>query len=180
MGFEPTSAVGLWRERLVTLVTQDTPERETAVALLTAWDLQTDPDNTRASLMMMTLSYLHDAGVVSASQLGLDTVSDEQLLTAFEQAMSHLQTHFGRLDVPWGQVNRLQRGSVDLPLGGGPDTLHAIYGVVDETADDGRLHGIAGDSYILLVTWDAHGNVSSHSIHQFGTGNPRCRFPPLR
>ena len=42
------------------------------------------------------------------------------------------------LDVPWGEVNRLRRGTVDLPLGGAPDVLRAIYGC---PAADGRLEG---------------------------------------
>ncbi len=80
--------------------------------------------------------------------------------------MTHLREHYGRIHVPWGEVNRLRRGAVDLPLGGGPDVLHAIYGNFDE---DGRLRGNAGDSYILLVSWGADGQITSRSIHQFGS-----------
>src|SRR5205814_8276557 len=46
-----------------------------------------------------------------------------------------LQTHFGRLDVPWQDVLRLRRGTVDLGLFGGPDLLHAVYG---RPGGDGR------------------------------------------
>jgi penicillin amidase/acyl-homoserine-lactone acylase len=63
-------------------------------------------------------------------------------------------------------VNRLQRGTIDLPVGGGPDIVRAVYG---NLLADGRLAGIAGDSYVMLVTWDRDGNVSSQSIHQFGS-----------
>ncbi len=58
------------------------------------------------------------------------------------------------------------RGKVDLGLGGGPDVLHAVYG---EKISDGRLKGMAGDSYVLLVSWDANGRVHSRSIHQYGS-----------
>jgi penicillin amidase/acyl-homoserine-lactone acylase len=81
---------------------------------------------------------------------------------------------FGRLDVPWGEVNRLRRGSVDLPLGGAPDTLRAIYTRRD---DDGRRRAVGGDSYVLLVEWDREGRVSSRSIHQYGSATADPRSP---
>ena len=31
-----------------------------------------------------------------------------------------------QVGVPWGDVQRLRRGTVDLPLGGGPDVLNGI------------------------------------------------------
>ncbi len=86
--------------------------------------------------------------------------------TSFSQAVDLLLEQFGTVEVPWQEVNRLVRGDVDLGLGGSPDVLHAIYG---ELGEDGRFHGIAGDSYILLVTWQPDGSVSSQSIHQFGS-----------
>jgi len=58
------------------------------------------------------------------------------------------------------------RGAVDLPIGGGPDILHATYGALQE---DGRLKITDGDSYVLLVIWDKDGNVHSMSVHQFGS-----------
>lgn len=53
-------------------------------------------------------------------------------------------THFGRVDMPWGDVNRLMHANVDLSIGGGPDILHATYG---ELQEDSRLKNTDGDSY---------------------------------
>ncbi len=88
------------------------------------------------------------------------------LMDSFIKAVDMLIQHFGRLDVKWGDVNRLIRGDVDLPIGGAPDILHATYG---ELQEDGRIKINAGDSYILMVIWDKDGNVSSQSVHQFGS-----------
>lgn len=52
-------------------------------------------------------------------------MSMNRLLDAFTQAVDTLMTNSGRVDMPWGEVNRLMRGPVDLPTGGGPDLLHA-------------------------------------------------------
>ena len=77
------------------------------------------------------------------------------------------QTHFNQIDPEWGDVNRLRRGALDLPLGGGPDTLGASYGRPSE--EDGRIEANNGDGFVMIVAWDQDGNVSSQSIHQFGS-----------
>ncbi len=56
-------------------------------------------------------------------------------------------------------------GKVNLGLGGGPDVLYCVYG--EWTGK--YLEGRAGDSYILLVTWDKDGKVRSKALHQFGS-----------
>jgi acyl-homoserine-lactone acylase len=76
--------------------------------------------------------------------------------------------------VAWGEVNRLRRGPVDAPLGGAPDTLRAVYG---RDAGDGRLQGVAGDSYILLVEWDREGRVASRSVNPYGSAVRDPRSP---
>ena len=47
------------------------------------------------------------------------------------------------------EVNRLRRGNVDLGLAGAPDIVRAVYRELEE---DGRFRGVAGNSYVLLVT----------------------------
>ncbi len=47
-------------------------------------------------------------------------------LDTVRAASRHLRTHFGRLDPPLGDVLRLRRGDVDLPLEGAPDVLRAL------------------------------------------------------
>ena len=88
------------------------------------------------------------------------------LLAALTDAVNILIENYGRVDVPWQEVNRLRRGDVDLGLSGAPDVLHAIYGNLEE---DGRFRGIAGDAYVMLVTWLPDGSVRSRSIHQYGS-----------
>ena len=45
---------------------------------------------------------------------------------SYRAAVRTLLRHHGRLDVPWGEVNRFRRGTLDLPASGGPDVLRAI------------------------------------------------------
>ncbi len=164
MTYHPDSVVVQLAERIPGLV--DDPDLIEAVDVVAAWDREADPDDPATALMITTLAELLDAGVdLNASQLAVGVVSDEELRTAFAAAGARLIEHFGRVDPPWSEVNRLVRGDVDLGLGGGPDLLHAVYG--DQV--DGRFEGIAGDAYVLLVTFRADGSVVSESVHQFGS-----------
>ena len=148
------------------------PEADTdtirAQEVIRNWDLSTNPENTGAALMVYTLHALAEKypGSVRLSRLGEGEVNEAMLMDAFTSAVKTLNENFGRVDIPWGDVNRLMRGTVDLPIGGGPDILHATYGAMQE---DGRLKITDGDSYVLLVIWDKDGNVSSLSVHQFGS-----------
>lgn len=136
-------------------------------ALLADWDLRVDPANPAAALAVLTLSNINDTygPFRPSAMVGVDT-PDDVVLAAFSAAIDHLLTHFGRLDVPWMEVNRLQRGTLDIGIGGGPDILHAVYGSMGA---DGRFHGIAGDGVVYLVRWLPDGSVESYSIHQYGS-----------
>jgi penicillin amidase/acyl-homoserine-lactone acylase len=117
--------------------------------------------------MILTLHYLNEADAdIKPSALVGGEVGSAELLESFSQAVHTLREEHGRLDVPWSHVNRLQRGKVDLGLGGGPDVLHAVYGDMQQ---DGRFKGFVGDSYVLLVAWDADGRARSYSVHQYGS-----------
>jgi penicillin amidase/acyl-homoserine-lactone acylase len=125
-------------QRIVNGPMPEEPELRAAVELLRRWDLRTDPDNIGTALAVLTVQPLVGQ---------LDEVALTTLMASLANAVDTLQEAFGRIDVPWQEVNRLRRGDLDL----------------------GLLQGYAGDSYVLLVTWDASGVVSSDSIHQFGS-----------
>jgi acyl-homoserine-lactone acylase len=91
------------------------------------------------------------------------------------EAAGYLQKHFGRLDVPLGELIRLRQGKVDLPLDGGPDALRAAMNY--DEAPDGRLAIRHGDSFIMFVTWDKAGKVRSESVQPFGSASTRPDSP---
>jgi len=95
-----------------------------------------------------------------------DTHLDVPPIDALRHAINTLKTHFGRIDPEWGQVNRMRRGQLELPIDGGPDIYRAVYGVAQK---DGTLTAAAGDTLIMFVTWDKAGALSSDSINQFGS-----------
>ena len=149
---------------------------QTAVSILNQWDLNTNPDSHGATLAVLTLHFLNEAEAVdlNVSKLIDNELPEAHVRDSFEQAVNLLRRQFGQVDVPWQQVNRLQRGDLNLGLGGAPDVLHAVYGILQE---DGRFHGTAGDAYMMLVTWEASGQVKSRSIHQYGSATLREDSP---
>lgn len=50
----------------------------------------------------------------------------------------------------------------------------AVYG---KKQDDGTLTANGGDTFIMFVTWDKTGKLSSRSIHQFGSATMDVKSP---
>ena len=127
-----------------------------AQGLLKAWDRRTDIHSRAAALAVMMGTEAHH----------YDDRPQVKPIDALRHAITTLKSHFGRIDPEWGQVNRFRRGTYDAPIDGGPDTYRAVYGVPQK---DGTLTAVDGDTFIMFVTWDKNGKLSSESIHQFGS-----------
>jgi penicillin amidase/acyl-homoserine-lactone acylase len=134
------------------------PELVEALDILRQWNGDTSKDNPHAALSLLTFR--------PNSNTSRGNLSAPVILGRLKEVSSELMKHFGRLDVPWGEVNRLVRGEVDLPLGGGPDTLRAIYG---RPSDEGKLAGVAGDCFFQFVQWDDQGQLDAWAIQPFGS-----------
>jgi acyl-homoserine-lactone acylase len=137
---------------ILALDAKDDADLAAAQGVLGAWDRRTNVDSRGAALAVLTVLRL--------------TQQPGPPLAALKAVMAELKTCYGRIDPTWGEVNRIRRGKVDLPIDGGPDIFRAVYGRPDP---DGRLRGLAGDTFVMFVTWDPAGKLSSTSIHQFGS-----------
>ncbi len=58
------------------------------------------------------------------------------------------------LDIAWGEVHRVIRADVDVPVSGCPPTLGCFRVVSYEERDDGRRAANRGDSWVLLVEFE--------------------------
>lgn len=134
------------------------PAFEAAAAHLSAWDYRTNIDNPQAALGVLTV-LRHVTGQFTGDY-------GPEPAAAFREAVELLERNYGGFDPTWGEVNRLVRGEVNLPISGGPDILRAIYPAA--LREDGKLHANAGDTWIALVEWDAEGRQSAELIHQYG------------
>ena len=141
----------------------DNSELKNEIELLRQWNGGTAKGNRSAALVLLTFR--------PRSNTSRRTTGHERTLEQLRLASADLRKHFGRIDVEWGAVNRLVRGDKNIPLGGGPDTLRAIYGRPQE---DGTLAGVAGDCFFQFVEWDKDGHLNAWAMNQFGSnpGNP--------
>ncbi len=138
-----------------------TPAEARALELLRGWDRTSTSTSVPAAIATLALK------VLLPSLRAKDDPPIADAAAALRHAIAWLEAHHGRLEVPLGEVQRLRRGALDLPLGGGPDLMNAVY----TERRDGRLVGIQGDSYVLLVEWPREGPVRSESIHQYGASS---------
>jgi len=156
MTYSAQSEAAQLRKKILASPPSDDPVVQEAIEVLRAWDLRTNPENTGAAIGVL--------GALAVRGMRADA-DDPAFMAAFADVAHKLKEAHGRIDVPWSEVNRVRRGTIDLGIGGGPDVLHAVYG---GELENGRIYGRNGDCYILMVTWDESG-VTSRSIHQYGS-----------
>ena len=131
---------------------------QAALDLVRAWDMRASPDSTATALVVWTLQSL---GFPEPEE-----IEPVALAQAFVETVDTFKQAHGRVDVPWSDVNRLQRGT--LIWASAEDRTSSTLSTGAQL-DDGRLRGQQGDSYVVLVTWDNNGDVHSRSIHQYGS-----------
>ncbi|WP_068074833.1 penicillin acylase family protein [Novosphingobium lentum] len=163
-GYEREGYVAWMLDAIARLDLRDNQQLQEAQALLARWDLRADGRNPADALAVMVLK---DAMKASYNHT---PPPDPRALLAF--ASGHLRAHFGRIDPPLGDVERVRQGRVDLGMDGGGDTLRAAtsYNI---DPDDGRLLIKHGDSFVMFMEWPKGGAVKSESIQPFGAATTR-------
>lgn len=70
---------------------------------------------------------------------------------AFAQVAASMRSRFGGLDVAWGDVHRVRRGAVDVPVGGCSGAMGCFRTLGFTRAADGKRVASVGDAWILGV-----------------------------
>ncbi len=170
LAYAPDSEEARLMREIAELDTANDPLLAQAQKLLGTWDLRTNRDNRAAALGVL----------VALKCIGLNADGDAWLMPpreALQRTAQDLMDHYGRLDVPWGRINRFRRGQVDLPIDGGPDVLRAVYGAGHDLEADGTLTAVAGDTWIAIASWDANGVLHARTRHQFGSATLDRKSP---
>ncbi len=152
-------------EMLLQLQPDKYPEIKEALRLLNDWDRSTHEDNTTASLFIVSLNTLIEQLKKEERYKPGQTITASDCAKAIHTAQQELQTQFGTLQVPLGALQKHQRDTVSLPLGGGPDVLAAMY---SRKQEDGTYKGVAGESYIMLARFGPEG-VQLETVNAYGT-----------
>jgi acyl-homoserine-lactone acylase len=167
-GYARTGYAKAWMDKLLALDPKGDQQLAAAQALLKQWDWMLDGKGQGDALALMVLRPAN-----GNHYRRLPILPDPRAVLT--EMAGHLQRQFGGLDPPLGEVLRLRRGTVDLPLDGGNDTLRAS--TLWDVEEDGRLKVRHGDSFIMFVQWDQAGRVRSESVQPFGSATTRPASP---
>ncbi|MBP7952040.1 MAG: penicillin acylase family protein, partial [Sphingorhabdus sp.] len=161
------SFVGTLMKGVLALDVKNDAKLQAAQDLLREWDWNSD-GNHKADTIGEAIVHLAARNAYNGRKLP----DPRSMLTTVS---NHLTKHFGRLDPPLGDVQRLIRGTVNMPAYGGTDTLRAA--TIWDPQDNGQMRVKHGDSFIMLVTWDARGKVDSRSLQPYGAATNREKSP---
>lgn len=70
---------------------------------------------------------------------------------ALAWAVDEMQRQYGAVDIAWGDVHRVRRGAVDLPVGGCSGALGCFRVLSYEQRPDGKRVANSGDGWVLAV-----------------------------
>ena len=72
-------------------------------------------------------------------------------IESFNAAVSEVKRRYGSIDVTWGDVHRVRRGSVDVPVGGCGSDMGCFRVLGYTQTDDRKLAANGGDGWVLAV-----------------------------
>jgi len=151
-------------EAIFQLSEEKYPDLKESIQLLKNWDREATVESEGATLFITALRYIQKR-ITDPSQFRKgNTINEALLVKAVRHARQYCQQHFGAIHVPLKRLQRHTRGSVNLPVSGGPDVLAALAA---REQPDGTIRASAGDSYIELVRFSESG-VEIETVNAFG------------
>ena len=168
MTYSKQSWVGPWMAAFAALDLKDAPELAKAQKLLASWDWTSDGKGDADALAERIIRF------GARPNWRGDPMPDAR--STLQEAVDEFKKRFGRIDPQLGDIQRLRRGNVDLPMFGGSDALRATT-MWDPDQADGKVRVRHGDSYIMLIRWDKNGGVISESIQPYGAATTRPDSP---
>lgn len=151
-------------ELLLQLNAKDYPKIADAIMMLKDWDRNTDVNNTTAPLFILTWMHLDTQRKVEQKNVRHGTITEAEVVAAITKAREEILEQYRKLKIPLGVLQRHSRGKVDLPVGGGPDVLAALY---TKKMKDGKYRAYAGESYIAMVRF-GKGGVEIETVNAYG------------
>ncbi len=177
------------KEDLVSAVraTEPSTALSEAIDLVDAWNGRTDPES-RGAMLFEIWFRRYVALDQMASGRGFSEAMDssfavpwsvsnpvttphglrdrDRAVQAFTWAVAETARSFGSWDVAWGDVHRVRRGPVDVPVGGCMGTLGCFRTLSFTRAEDGKFVVSTGDAWVLAVEFGE--TPKAYSILAYG------------
>ena len=151
-------------EELMGLNAKEYPDISDAIKLLNTWNRKSDINNTIAPLFILTWMHIDKIRKIEGRVVTGGVLTLNDCVLGLRRAKKELLEKFGKLEVELGEVQRHIRGNINIPIGGAPDVLAAIY---SQEQENGKYKAFAGESYIELVRF-GKGGVEIESINAYG------------
>ena len=149
---------------LIAAVSAMTPSGDTAaaLALLKRWNNTASPD-ARGAVLFEVWWQRYSTGLPDSMRYAQRWMAADPLRTprglsdaaraadAFGWAVTETARRYGTWDVAWGEVNRVRRGTVDVPVGGCTGALGCFRVLQFRTDPDGKRAAMGGDGWVLAV-----------------------------
>ncbi len=179
------SSRSLLADRVVPLLVaaaqqQGTPLARQAASVLSHWDHDFGASSRGAILFQQWVQELGHGNPLQAFatpfsvQDPLTTPNGlgnpQAAVAALDRAAQDLQKMGLALDTPWGQVYRLQAGTVDLPASGGPQELGVFRVLGYQSVGGGKFTAKNGDGYMAVVQFGTKG-VSGKMLLVYGNAS---------
>ena len=151
---------------------QPTEDVAAAIALLERWDNTAAPESKGATLF--DLWWADYSGLRPPNRTPLPdekrfakvwSVTDplntprgladpDRAVASFTWAVAETVRRYGSFEVAWGDVHRVRRGNVDVPVGGCASSSGCFRALAFTREADGKLAASGGDGWILAVEFD--------------------------
>jgi acyl-homoserine-lactone acylase len=152
-----------------------------AEAVLANWDNTAGPESRGAVLFESwwrryrpqgtsnekTFALLWSKDAPTTTPRGL--ADPARALEALRSVIPQVRQRYGRLDVPWGEVNRVRVGGKDVPVGGCGGDLGCFRVLQFAQQPDGKRAASGGDGWILAVEFGE--TPRAFSVLAYGESN---------
>jgi len=160
------------KDELIAAVRAATPSpaADSALLLLEQWDNTVAPESRGSTLFEVwwaryqqtappvppggnrTAALFRELWTPAAPTATPRGLADAQrAAAAFTWALEETARRYGSWDVAWGDVHRVRRGDVDVPVGGCSGSLGCFRVLSYRPDPDGKLRAVNGDGWVLAV-----------------------------
>jgi acyl-homoserine-lactone acylase len=172
---------------LVAAVKGTSPSAEVAaaIAMLERWDNTAAPDSRGSSLFEVwwqrysqgrpdSLRFAHPWRASDPLKTPRGLADHARAAESFAWAVEEAKRRYGSWEVTWGDVHRVRRGNVDVPVGGCSGQLGCFRVMQFARAPDGKLVASGGDGWVLAVEFAD--TPRAYSVLAYGE-SPRVESP---
>jgi acyl-homoserine-lactone acylase len=151
-----------------------------AVRALNAWDNSLGRNSRGGMLFLIWWNiYKYETEKIFAVNWNeknpLDTPygigDDTTAINALRKAVKEMESKYSSTTVPWGEIHKIKRGEIELPLSGGPGGLGTLRVIGYQIRQNNSFVGNSGDSFIMIT--ELSSPIKSVSILPYGnSGDP--------